>query len=72
MRHYIATIESGAVRGVQYCTSVVTDPMHPEYWKDAPDAEILVGVYSGDEATVRRQAAADAGTSPYNIKTIEI
>ena len=35
-KKFIAVIESGAVRDVQFCTSVVTDPLNDEVWQDLP------------------------------------
>ena len=46
-KKFIAVIESGAVRDVQFCTSVVTDPLNDELWEDLPEAEVFLGVYEG-------------------------
>lgn len=72
MKKFVAVIESCAVRDVQFCNNVYTDPMHDEYWEDLPEAEIYLGIYEGERMDVLAQAAADAETDPYNIRLIEI
>lgn len=72
MKKFVAVIESCAVRDVQFCNNVYTDPMHDEYWEDLPEAEIYLGSYEGERMDVLAQAAADAETDPYNIRLIEI
>ena len=72
MKKFVAVIESCAVRDVQFCNNVYTDPMHDEYWEDLPEAEIYLGIYEGERMDVLAQEAADAETDPYNIRLIEI
>lgn len=72
MKKFIALIASRAVRDVQFCNNIITDPMHDEYWEDLPNAEIYLGIYEGERMDVLAQAAADAETDPYNIRLIEI
>lgn len=71
-KKFIAVIESAAVRDVQFCTSVVTDPLNDEVWQDLPEAEIFLGFYEGKKEEVLAKAAAYALTSPYNIRLIEV
>lgn len=71
-KKFIAVIESGAVWDVQFCTSVVTDPLNDELWEDLPEAEVFLGVYEGKREEVLAKAAAYAQTSSYNIRLIEV
>lgn len=72
MGKFVAVIESGAVRGAQFCNNVVTDPMRPEFWENSPNAEIFLGILEGERKEVLAKAAASARTSPYNIRLIEV
>ena len=71
-KKFIAVIESGAVRDVQFCTSVVTDPLNDELWEDLPEAEVFLGVYEGKREEVLAKAAAYAQPSSYNIRLIDV
>lgn len=71
-KKFIAVIESTAVRDVQFCTSVVTDPLNDELWENLPEAEVFLGVYEGKKEEVLAKAAAYAQTSLYNIRLIEV
>lgn len=71
-KKFIAVIKSGAVRDVQFCTNVVTDPLRDEFWEDLPEAEVFLGVYEGKREEVLAKAAVYAQTSSYNIRLIEV
>ena len=70
-KKFIAVIESGAVRDVQFCTSVVTDPLNDELWEDLPEAEVFLGVYEGKREEVLAKAAPTPKRLPITFGSLK-
>lgn len=71
MRKYVAVIESFAVRDTQYCQSDNCDQISGD-WVDMYDGEIFLGIFTGIEKEVLREAAEYANTSENNIRLIDV
>lgn len=69
-QNYIALIKAGAVRDVQICTNEHSSPEEDSAWCDMCDAEVYLGIYTGEDA--REQAALYASTAPENIRLIPV
>lgn len=72
---YVALYRPIAVRDVQLCKGDVYGPdvaMDDDVWEDCQEAEVYIGVFTGEHASVLQQVAAQEGCREDAIRLVEL